>query len=39
MNKSLCKNLQDIDREKNEKFGVYKCFWSVDVWHRVVCGY
>ncbi len=32
MNKFLCKNLQDIDRNNNVKFGVCKCYWSGDLW-------
>ncbi len=32
MNKSLSKNLQDIARNKNFKFGVCKCYLSGDLW-------
>ncbi len=36
MNKSLCKNLQDIDyRNTNVKFGVCKCYRSEDLWLSV----
>ncbi len=35
MNKSLCKNLQDIDRNKDVKFGVCKCYWGGDLWLSV----
>ncbi len=28
MNKPLSKNLQNIERNKTLKFGVYKCCWS-----------
>ncbi len=35
MNKALNKNLQDIDRNKNIKSGVCKCYWSGDLWLSV----
>ena len=35
MNKPLCKNLQNIDRNQSGKFGVCKCCWSGEFWLRV----
>jgi len=35
MNKSLCKNLWNVDMNKTIKFGVCKCFWSGDFWEQV----
>ena len=32
MNKPLCKNLQNIDRNETGKFGGSKCYWSGDFW-------
>ncbi len=35
MNTSLCKNLQDIDKNTNVKFDVCECCWSEDLWLSV----
>ena len=34
-NKSLCKNLQDIDMNKTGRFGVLECIWSGDLFPQV----
>ena len=34
MNKPLCRNLQNIDRNDTGEFGVCKCYWSGDFWLR-----